>query len=99
MGLTNISSSVIGDCKECQCYYGVFEDEEINKFKEDVKSGKIQDEGSFSWEACNTCGSTLGGTRYDSHALDENNELVHLDICTDCLAFFANGSEPENWEE
>jgi hypothetical protein len=43
------------------------------------------DEGFFSWSSCDLCSSSLGGTRYIAHGLDENEEIVHLEICEDCL--------------
>lgn len=56
------------------------------------------DEGHFSWSACDCCGSSLGGTRYAAHGLDSEGNIVHLDVCVDCLQFIANGEEPENWQ-
>lgn len=50
----------------------------------------------FSWSACETCGSTLGGDRHPAHALIDG-ELIHLNTCVDCVTYLANGDEPENW--
>lgn len=60
----------------------------------------LADEPSFSWSHCDTCGSTLGGDRHPAHAFtdDEQQDLVHLDVCQDCLFYFANGDIPENYE-
>ena len=58
-----------------------------------------EDEGFFSWSACEVCGSTLGGNRYPAHALDANGEIVHFDACVDCYTYIATGDEPETWEE
>lgn len=58
------------------------------------------DEGSFSWSDCDTCGSHLGGDRHAAHGLvspkkyARRTELIHLDVCTDCLFFIANGDLP-----
>lgn len=58
------------------------------------------DEGGFSWRDCDTCGSSLGGNRYAAHGLvspkryARRTELLHLDVCTDCLVFIANGDLP-----
>jgi hypothetical protein len=58
-----------------------------------------EDEGSFSWRSCDSCGSPLGGTRYAAHGIEKTGiEPVHLDICVDCLLYHANGVEPEAWE-
>jgi hypothetical protein len=60
-----------------------------------------EDEGFFSWSACDSCGSTLGGTRYAAHAVKKtgvlDTEIMHIDICVDCLMYHANGDEPEAW--
>ena len=60
-----------------------------------------EDEGSFSWRACETCGSSLGGDRYAAHALimGADKALVHLDVCTDCLFFIANGDTPTDADD
>lgn len=60
---------------------------------------EVADESYFSWSDCDTCGSSLGGDRHPAHYLNEENEVEHLDVCTDCLMFAANGDEPESWEE
>lgn len=56
------------------------------------------DEGFFSWSSCDCCGSGLGGTRYAAHGRDKGGNLIHLDVCEDCLMYLANGDEPEAWE-
>jgi hypothetical protein len=63
------------------------------------------DEGSFSWSSCDACGSSLGGTRHAAHGLispkkfHKRTEVIHLDVCTDCLFYTANGDLPEGGEE
>ena len=58
-----------------------------------------EDEGSFSWSQCDACGSSLGGDRYAAHGfLKGTREIIHLDVCVDCLLYLANGDEPEEWE-
>jgi len=44
-----------------------------------------EDEGFFSWGPCDGCGSDLGGTRYAAHGRDSEGNIVHLDVCEDCL--------------
>lgn len=58
---------------------------------------QAREEGGFSWSDCDACGSGLGGNRYPAHAWTKakGGDLVHLEICTDCLAYLANGTEPE----
>ena len=55
-------------------------------------------EPSFSWSPCDGCGSRLGGNRYPAHTLDEDSQIIHLEICEDCLVFFANGDDTEHSE-
>ena len=59
----------------------------------------MMSEGSFSWRACDCCGSTLGGNRYPAHWLDENKEIMHEEICHDCVLYLANGDLPLDLEE
>lgn len=63
------------------------------------------DEGGFSQDSCECCGSTLGGNRYSAHYIrpDDNGSVVgqvihHMEVCEDCLLYLANGDEPETWE-
>ncbi len=60
--------------------------------------GPFADEGFFSWRGCDSCGSTLGGNRYPAHYI-EDGEILHCDVCEDCLFFHANGEEPEEWRQ
>jgi len=56
------------------------------------------EEPVFSSRPCETCGSNLAGDRHNAHAIGYHGEIVHFDICTDCVMYFANAEEPENWE-
>lgn len=85
-------------CAECQSAYDL----------DGSQDDEPDDEGGFSYSGCDGCGSSLGGSRYAAHGFiipegeDPNDRelwsLVHLDICTDCLQYLANGEEPEHWE-
>jgi len=60
----------------------------------------LANEPHFSRVACDCCGSHLGGDRHPAHGIAKINDretLVHLDVCTDCLVYLANGDEPEEW--
>ena len=57
-------------------------------------------EPSFSNRTCDSCGTYLAGDRHPAHGFLEGapvvgGEIVHLDICTDCVMFHANGDLPE----
>lgn len=48
----------------------------------------------FSWSRCVCCNSPLGGDRHPAHYVDENGDINHINICTDCL-FYVNGYEED----
>lgn len=52
---------------------------------------ELADEPHFSWHACECCGSTLGGDRHPAHGLDANGDLIHFEVCTDCLYYLNYG--------
>jgi hypothetical protein len=96
-GLGPVFPGVVHDCPECpdvEDYGG-----DLERYHDEAR------EPSFSWSSCDSCGSTLGGDRHAAHAWDADADpasagtagLYHLDICTDCLFFHANGDEPEAW--
>ncbi len=45
----------------------------------------------FSRSECEACGSTLGGARYAAHGRNEASEIIHFDVCADCLYFLNYG--------
>ena len=54
-----------------------------------------EDDGSFSWGSCDCCDSTLGGDRYIAHGIIDG-DLIHLNVCIDCLLYIANGEIAED---
>jgi hypothetical protein len=59
-------------------------------------------EASFSNRQCDSCGSTLAGDRSPATGWPigepfTTDNLIELDICTDCVLFHANGEVPEDW--
>lgn len=108
--LATISSGFNAKCPKCLRGYGYRDTEDGNgnvivsaesKAGEDQESGRLPDEASFSWRACDTCGTTLGGDREYGHALDSRMDIVHLSMCADCVMFIANGDIPDDeteWE-
>ena len=79
--LDYVSPGLCPCCLQCQSDYGLSEAEMSNL----LGSGELADEGGFSWHDCESCGSDLGGDRYAAHAIGADGELVHLDVCVDCL--------------
>lgn len=94
-GLEAVSSGICGACPDCQRAHGMTP----RAFYAACEAGRVCDEPSFSWGRCEGCGSGLGGDRHAGHALDANGDLLHLELCTDCVLFLANGDLPETWGE
>lgn len=64
------------------------------------------DEGSFSWSQCDTCGSTLGGNRTNCiltnpgvDKLGRRRKSIKVRSCDDCICYSANGDLPHQNEE
>jgi len=71
--------------------------------RDDQETLQDYDEGSFSWESCDSCGSGLGGSRHKAHAIHREafgpdakqpDNVIHIEICVDCLIWHANGELP-----
>ena len=92
-GLEHASTGLAPQCPDCQSDYGM----SPRMFYTAVISDTVFDEGSFSSDFCDCCGSSLGGSRYAAHAFDKSGRLYHLEICVDCLMYIANGDEPDDW--
>jgi len=91
-----ISSGVSPSCPECQSAHGM----EPREFYSAYERGEIYEEGGFSNSSCDSCGSYLAGDRHDAHALQigpnpGDSTIHHISICTDCLAYHANGDLPQ----
>lgn len=49
-------------------------------------------EPSFSWQACDCCGSRLGGDRYHVAGFNRTHaQILCYNVCTDCLYYSAYG--------
>ena len=80
-----------GPCPGCEdCGLGDVEDMEDPRYDDAFYP-------SFSWRQCESCGSTFGGDRHPAHYIDSDGEICHMDVCTDCYLFHANGDVPEEW--
>ena len=61
-------------------------------------------EASFSWQQCDSCGSTFGGDRLKATMIPLDykageDTMIDVDICTDCAMAWANGENPEQWQQ
>ena len=91
-GLTNLSSGHCPGCETCRkdLDYQTMEDLALA-----YEHDEIVEEPSFSWYPCDCCGTAQAGDRYAAHGLDHNREVIHLEVCVDCVLYLANGQEPE----
>ena len=96
--LKGLSGGITSCCATCQEQHGYDQHENAEEsMAHDLSQGLLPDEGSFSWAQCDTCGSTLGGERYTGHCFaPQSMDVIHLDVCVDCLFFIANGDVPED---
>lgn len=78
-GVEAVSTGSCSGCEEC----GLEKDC-------DDHARELAEEPSFSWSACDSCGSTLGGNRHPAHGLI-NGELEHFSVCDDCLYYLNYG--------
>jgi hypothetical protein len=61
----------------------------------------VGDDEFFSWCACDTCGEEKGGTRVTCVLTNPGKHAHRIVVrsCTDCVAYAANGTIPDESEE
>lgn len=87
-GFTAWSSGFCSGCQDCLESYDICCKDKAEAM---IERNEIVDEPNFSWQACEICNSHLGGDRYAAHARDENNEIIHFEVCTDCQYYMEYG--------
>lgn len=89
-GLETVSPT---ECPGCEACYGW-----CNTPEEPTEEQRaVAEEPSFSCQPCDACGSSPGD-RHPAHGIDQaSGDVLHLDICIDCVLYLANGDEPESW--
>jgi hypothetical protein len=96
-GMFALSIGLCSACSDCQSAFDVGE----LTLRKMIDEG-LSDEGGISRAGCDCCGSGLQQNLYAGHCwitLDDGKEvLTHLELCSDCMLFIANGDFPENWE-
>jgi len=94
----------VGPCPGCESC-GL---EDVTYADEDPEAYELASGSHFSWRACPSCGSTLGGDRHPAHgviaetveaAQAKDRDIEHFNVCTDCLMFHANGDIPAEGSE
>jgi len=93
-----------GACRGCKECYSWLEGEALENPTE--RDTSIAEDGSFSRYPCDSCGSTLGGNRHHAHAIlassfgkpTKPGDITHIEVCSDCLMYHANGDLPDSWE-
>lgn len=68
-------------CVSCKCV-------------DDDGTHELCNEPSFNSYRCDSCNSDLGGDRHPAHIIYANGDTNCIEICTDCLLYFANGQLP-----
>lgn len=94
-GLVNLFVGFIPTCEECLQKHEIC-------CEHMAATLEISEEGSFSHSQCDGCSSELGGNRYSAHGIciedsDFAGEILHMDVCEDCVQYIANGEIPEDW--
>lgn len=72
--------------------------------REGINSLSGDGEEFFSWQACDCCGTPLGGTREKASGYNPNtNEVKEYEVCLGCLYYVAYGQLSEmilsDWPE
>lgn len=73
-----LSTGLNGACQECE------DNNDLGRYETDECGNEAIDEGFFSNHPCILCDG-LAGLRFAAHYLDENGELNHIDVCTECV--------------
>ena len=99
-GLSLVPMGLHPGCQKCA---DLFDYDDIAALNKAIDAGDAIDGGGFSWVSlragCDVCGDPTAGIKYVWHAMDEKGEVVHGNYCCmHCVAYLANGKEPENWE-
>ena len=98
-GSSYISPGITSICEDCRDAYDFCCE---HSMQYTLDNNDVDEEGSFSHSSCDLCGSHLSGNRYSAHFFecgDPKKALYHIEVCTDCVLYLANGDEPEEWEE
>lgn len=77
-GLHPVSTGPAPGCDECGLGH-------MHSIDDDPDAYESACDPHFSRARCDACRTTLGGNRYHAHANDRHGNLVHLDVCEDCL--------------
>jgi hypothetical protein len=95
-GLKAVSTGYCPGCSQCSEDLGY---DDIDDYNADYERGAVSNEGSFSWQGCDICGSTLGGNMEVWHWMDAEGEIMHESCaCVDCVMYLANGDLPDSWQ-
>ena len=90
-GITNLSHGHL-TCPYCgfDFFQNAVDTETVECGCKNTKA--MLDEPSFSWRACECCGSQLGGDRYHATGFNPTtDEIYEYEICGDCLYYAEYG--------
>jgi uncharacterized protein (DUF983 family) len=94
IGKLRLAAGLCSGCDVCGMRCGMENESDLEAYI--VENG---DDGFFSMDQCESCKSHLGGQRYAAHDIIISGEMVHYDICIDCVMYHSHGEEPEYWEK
>lgn len=77
-------------------FFSVGATTECPKCLVDSENGEPVDEGHFTWNGCECCGTHLGTTVYPAHWVNDDGEIEHDEVCADCMLYVANGEPPDD---
>ena len=84
-----VTSGAVLGCRGCLSRVPMVAERTVEDWIERVETPH------FSWHPCGLCRSPLSGHRSPAHGIDPSQEIVHLEICDDCVRYLADGTIPE----
>ncbi len=81
-GLSAVSSGACSGCNECCDDYD---------YNDGTEEFQITPEAWFAKSPCEACGTRWAGNRFPLHGVNDDNSIVHLDVCDDCVYYSEYG--------
>ena len=94
---SELAVGVAADCRNCP-----------DHDPDDDDSRQAAEDPSFRRGPCDSCGTSLGGDYFAAHSVENSilaaglkprKVVLHWDICADCVQYWANGEEPDDWTD
>ena len=75
------SLGICSGCEDCQNAHEMDEP----SLRRAIETCELEDEPFFSTNSCDLCNSSLAGDRYVAHYRDDDDNIVHAEVCIDCV--------------